>query len=153
MNRVRWYVLIGCLFISCVAWAQDGFVLKDSSGKELRLSELRGKWVVVNFWAPWCPPCLEEIPDLIEAYEARGARDLMVIGVAIDYEDRKEVLRLVESMLVPYPIVLGEKAVKAQFGTIKGLPMSLIYDPEGKLTQRHMGRISRSQLAKLTGGQ
>ncbi|MFN0316591.1 MAG: TlpA disulfide reductase family protein [Burkholderiales bacterium] len=140
------------LLLLPVLAAAQGFVLKGSDGQELRLADFKGKWVVVNFWAPWCPPCLEEIPDLVDAYDARKDKDLVVIGVAMDYEEKKEVLRLAESLMVSYPIVLDQRAVKTHFGVIKGLPTTWIYDPNGKLAKKFAGRISARQLAAITGG-
>lgn len=149
MGQFRRFFL--CLALCAVAaTGARAFGIQDSEGNVLKLESFRGKWVVVNFWAPWCPPCIEEIPDLVQAYDLRRETDLMVIGVALDYESRHEVMRLAQSLMVSYPVVLDQKAVKAQFGLVKGLPASWIYDPEGRLVKKHLGKLSPAQLARLT---
>jgi len=81
----------------------QGFVFKDMQGQTQRLSDYRGKWVLVNFWATWCPPCLEEIPDLIALHEAHRKTNLVVIGVALD-SDRDSVVEFVAKKRVSYPV-------------------------------------------------
>jgi thiol-disulfide isomerase/thioredoxin len=140
-------------FLACFAAAAGAqeFSLIDATGKTHRLSDYRGKWVLVNFWATWCPPCLEEMPDLGSLYDARRDRDLVVIGIAMDYRSREEVIEFADNMLVSYPIVLGEKKVTEQFARIRGLPTTLIYDPEGLLVKTHVGAITRRQVESIIG--
>src|SRR5687768_15088815 len=85
------------------------FLLKDTQGVKHTLSQYKGKWVLVNYWATWCPPCLEEVPDLVNLYDHRRKKDLMVLGVVFDYTDTKEVSDYVDDMLMSYPIVLGDE--------------------------------------------
>ena len=105
---------LSCLliFFASSAWnvalAANNFVLKDTTGKTHSLSQYKGKWVFVNYWATWCPPCLEEVPDLVALYDSRKNKDVMMIGVALDYENAKEVADYVDDMLMSYPIVLGD---------------------------------------------
>ena len=86
------------LAISTAA-AEQGFVVKDLNGKQHHLSDYKGKWVLVNYWATWCPPCLEEIPDLVSLYDQRKNKDVMVIGVALQYKSVKSVTDYVDDML------------------------------------------------------
>jgi thiol-disulfide isomerase/thioredoxin len=132
------------------AGAQE-FSLTDADGKTHRLSDYRGRWVLVNFWATWCPPCLEEMPDLGALYDTRRDKDIAVIGIAVDFQNPGEVIEFADNMLVSYPIVLGDKKVTDQFARIRGLPTTLIYDPKGKLVKTHLGAITRKQVEAILG--
>jgi thiol-disulfide isomerase/thioredoxin len=145
--------LLLLVLLVCVAGAAGAqeFSLTDANAKVHRLSDYRGKWVLVNFWATWCPPCLEEMPDLGALYDARRDKDLVVIGVAMDFQNPREVIEFADNMLVSYPIVLGDKKVTEQFARIRGLPTTLIYDPKGKLVKTHLGAITRKQIEAVLG--
>jgi thiol-disulfide isomerase/thioredoxin len=127
-----------------------GFSLTDTEGKVHRLSDYRGKWLIVNFWATWCPPCLEEIPDLVALKESR--KDVQILGVAMEFQDAKQVMQFAEGMFVNYPIVLGGDRASNEVGKVTGLPTTFIYDPRGNLIKRHMGKITRRELERLLEG-
>ena len=129
--------------------AQQDFKLNDIAGHEHKLSDYRGKWVLINFWATWCPPCLEEMPDLVMLYDKRKQQNLMIIGVAQDYQSEKQVRDFIEDMLVSYPIVLSSESVKMQFGKIDLLPTTMIFNPQGQLVLTKRGLISRKQIEQL----
>jgi len=128
------------------AWAGDDWSLKDRDGAHYTLSGLHGKWVLVNFWAPWCPPCLQEMPDL-DALQQRH-RDLQVIGVAVMYGSRKEVMGVVSKQSVSYPIVLGNEDTAGDFGGLNGLPTSFLYSPSGKLVDQIQGPIIQADIER-----
>ncbi len=124
--------------------AAEGFTLKDTQGKVHRLEDYKGKWVLVNFWATWCPPCLEEIPDLIKLSETR--KDVVVIGIAMEYQSAKYVKEFADNLFVTYPVVLGDRKIAAQIGSIPGLPTSYMYNPQGKLAAQHVGPLTRKAI-------
>lgn len=132
--------------------AASDFILKDMSGNKHQLSSYKGKWVLVNYWATWCPPCLEEVPDLVNLYDHRKQKDLMVLGVVFDYKDVKEVNEYVDDMLMSYPIVLGDDSVTAQIGSAQVLPTTYIYNPQGKLVKIKRGLITREYIERMISG-
>ncbi|HNV88465.1 MAG TPA: TlpA disulfide reductase family protein [Methylotenera sp.] len=131
------------------ALAANSFALKDTEGKKHTLSQYKGKWVIVNYWATWCPPCLEEVPDLVALYDSRKNKDVMIIGVAFDYQSAKEVAEYVDDMLMSYPIVLGDDEVTKQIGNVEVLPTSYIYNPRGELVKTKRGLVTKQYLESL----
>jgi thiol-disulfide isomerase/thioredoxin len=134
---------------SAASASSADFVLTDSNGRAHRLSDYRGKWVIVNFWATWCPPCLDEIPDLVALKESR--KDIQILGVAMEFQDSKQVLQFAEGMFVNYPIIFGERKDADQLGSVPGLPTTFLYNPKGKLVKRQVGKITRKQIDDLIG--
>ena len=132
--------------------AATNFMLKDISGNKHQLSSYKGKWVLVNYWATWCPPCLEEVPDLVNLYDKRKQKDLMVLGVVFDYKDVKEVNEYVDDMLMSYPIVLGDDSVTEQIGSAEVLPTTFIYNPQGVLVKIKRGLITRDYVERMIAG-
>lgn len=140
-------VLLCCAALPASA---EDFSVQDMSGKPHTLADYKGRWVLVNFWATWCPPCLEEIPDLIALQEKR--KDVAVIGVAMEYRNAKEVSKFVDENLMSYPIVLGDAKTVRQFGSVSILPTTLFYNPAGKLVRAHRGMVTRQTIDKVLAG-
>lgn len=126
---------IGLVFGQAPAHA---WTLQDTGGKMLSQADFHGRWLLVNFWAPWCQPCRQEIPDLV--YLAHDApHGLSIIGIAVSYRSPQSVTTFVHQYHMNYPIVLGEVGMAAEFGGLTGLPTSFLYGPDGKLVRRLEG--------------
>jgi thiol-disulfide isomerase/thioredoxin len=150
LNKLALGVLLVVIsFGSMHVNAANQFMLKDMSGTTHQLSQYQGKWVIVNYWATWCPPCLEEIPDLVNLYDSRKDKDLMVIGVVFDYETTDEITTYVDDMLMSYPIVLGNPEITKQIGPADALPTTYIYNPKGQLIKAKRGIVTRQYLEAI----
>ena len=143
---MRYLIFLVALF-AAVTNAADSvdFTLPDLDGKQVSLSDFRGKWVIVNYWATWCPPCLEEIPDLVDLYD--NNRDKLVV-LGIDHEEvNDEYLReFVESHLISYPILRMEPVPVTPLGPVLGLPTTYIISPQGEALARQEGPVTREDI-------
>ena len=125
------------LFAPAVTHGQDSqpteLILKGINGREIRLSNYRGKVVLINFWATWCPPCRKEIPDLIKLQRDYGSRGLQVIGVTYPPQKLAEVRRFVQRAKVNYPVSLGTKETKLLFTSSETLPITIVIGTDGRI--------------------
>ena len=124
------------------------FSLPTLDGETVTLSDLRGKTVIVDFWATWCPPCEFQVPELNAFWTDHGGDgDIAVFGISVD-EGGPEVVRpWVEEKGVAYPILLGDDGLARRFGAM-GFPTLVIIAPDGTVDSRHVGLIERASLEK-----
>lgn len=113
--------------------------LKDLRGRTVRLSDYKGKVVLLNFWATWCPPCRAEVPDLIRWQREYGKAGLQVIGVTYPPTNRSAVRRFLRRHKVSYPILLGTRSTKSLFDEGETLPFTVVIDREGNVRERIEG--------------
>ncbi|MEZ5541654.1 MAG: TlpA disulfide reductase family protein [Pseudomonadota bacterium] len=143
---MRLLLLIATLFTATVQAAEAvDFTLPGLDGKPVSLSDYRGKWVIVNYWATWCPPCLEEIPDLVDLYEQNSER-LVVLGVNYEEVNEDYLRQFVESHMVSYPVMRMDPLPVTPLGPVTGLPTTYIISPEGVRTARQEGPVTRDAI-------
>ena len=127
--------------------ANLNFTLKDMNDVDYRMNDLKGKVVLVNFWASWCAPCLAEIPEFIKVREAYHDKGFEIVGISTD--DTPEQLRaFAEKYKTNYPLVQVTSEVEEAFGPVFGLPTSVLVARDGSVCKRHFGPISKEQLEK-----
>jgi thiol-disulfide isomerase/thioredoxin len=118
--------------------AAPDFKLGDLDGKPLTLAAAHGKVVLLNFWATWCGPCREEIPDLI-ALQARYKDNLQIIGISVDDDEADIVKKVVAQTGINYQVAMASPEVRMEYGGVTALPTSFVLDTEGRVVQKHEG--------------
>ena len=125
--------------------------LPELAGGRATLERWRGKVVVVNFWASWCPPCREEIPGLIRIQQKLAANGLQVVGIAVDSADKSR--QAATEMSISYPVLVAEVQiidVTRRLGNrAGGLPFTIVLDRDGRLVTTHLGLLSEGELERL----
>jgi len=121
------------------------FELRSLDGKQVRLSDYRGKAVLLNFWATWCAPCKIEMPWFVDLQKQYASQGLQVIGVAMDDSGEETIAKFAQQMGVNYPVLIGKEAVGDAYGGVEFLPTTFIIDRQGKVVDRVFGLAGRSE--------
>ncbi len=121
------------------------FDLPDLAGNRVTMASLRGKTVVIDFWATWCPPCIFQIPILNSVQARHAANGVAVIGVAVDVEGAEVVKPYAEENDIQYTVLLGDEGLARKFGA-PGFPALVIVAPNGNIDSRHVGLIEEADL-------
>src|SRR5262245_57786180 len=120
------------------------FVLNEASGATVKLSALKGKVVLLDFWATWCTGCKEEMPWFMEFQKKYQQRGLASVGVALDEEGWEKVRPYVLEHPINYPIVVGDVSLANKFGVTTALPVTLLIDRTGRIAELHVGKVNKA---------
>lgn len=135
-----------CLIFTSVA--QADVILQDLQDNKIHFSSLKGKWVFINYWASWCQPCLDEIPELNKFYFNNKSK-VMMFGVNFDALPVEEQKTLVRQYQLKYPSLRQDPAPSLKLGDIKGVPMTFVFNPQGQLVKVLAGSQTRQSLTRL----
>jgi thiol-disulfide isomerase/thioredoxin len=122
------------------------FSLDSLDGKILRLSDFRGKAVLLNFWATWCGPCKVEMPWFVDLQKQYGSQGLQIIGVAMDDGSKEDIAKFAKDMGVNYPILIGKESVGDQYGGVPALPETFVVGRDGKIVDKIVGLRGKSEI-------
>ncbi|SEM91250.1 Thiol-disulfide isomerase or thioredoxin [Luteibacter sp. UNCMF331Sha3.1] len=150
---IRRFLAVAALALASPAFAADGtpprLTIKTIDGKSFDLAAQRGKWVVVNYWATWCVPCIKEMPD-ISAF-VKDRKDVVAIGLAFEDTDPKDIEAFLRKHPVSYAIAqVDVMEPPKDFGTPKGLPTTWIIAPDGRIAKQFVGPVTAEKLKDAT---
>ncbi len=123
--------------------------LKGIDGSKQQLSDFKGKWLVVNYWATWCPPCIEEMPELQSFHDDYEKRDAMVIGINTELAGKDQLLGFLDDYFITYPVFTSPPIQESALGVIPGLPTTFLVSPQGEVVARQVGGVTREMIEKF----
>lgn len=145
MTLIVFIIISFFIFTGCKSSYGD-FTLMDLDGNEISLSDFNRKVLILNFWATWCPPCREEIPDFVEVYNEYESKDVQFIGVS--NEDISTLKSFVEDYDISYPILIDDANIMGKWG-ISAIPTTFVFDKNGQIIFKNVGMMSGEQLKNI----
>lgn len=148
--------ILSVLFSLCIfmhnTFAAENFSQKDLNGVTHSIAGEKGKWIIMNYWATWCPPCLKEIPELIKFHEKHKNTDAIVWGINIEKIPRATLDSFLKKLNIPYPIFVSPMVNFTYFEPLRSLPVTYFISPEGNLFKSHVGKLTLESLEKTIQG-
>lgn len=129
--------------------AAPEFKLQTLDGKEVTMASLKGKVVVVDFWATWCPPCIEEIPGYIALQKKYGPQGLVILGVSLDRRGPAHVKSFAGKHGMNYQLAMGDEAITEAFGGFDAIPTTFLIDREGVVRHKKTGLMPHDEYERL----
>ncbi|MDY6864246.1 MAG: TlpA disulfide reductase family protein [Thermodesulfobacteriota bacterium] len=122
------------------------FSLESLQGERLKLSDLKDRVTIVDFWATWCPPCRDLIPNLSGLYKEYQSKGVNIIGIAVSSGSVKKIRNFVKRFKITYPILIGSKGEYKNFGSIRALPTVFILNQNGEIHKKYVGYVEKKCL-------
>jgi cytochrome c biogenesis protein CcmG/thiol:disulfide interchange protein DsbE len=150
--RTLAYSLLASILLFTISVAQQSkqkapnFSLKTADGKTVELARLKGKVVLVNFWATWCGPCRKEMPDFVEVYKQKKSKGLEIVSISLDREGWKVVIPFVKQYGINFPVVVGNAELADAYGGMEYIPTTFIVDRSGMIVDKHIGMMPKQLL-------
>jgi thiol-disulfide isomerase/thioredoxin len=134
--------------IPTIAMAVD-MPLTDVHGNKVNLNSYQGQWVVVNYWATWCPPCIVEMPELQDFHDDHSGKDAVVLGINTELIGKQQLLEFLDDYFITYPVFVSEPIQQSELGEIPGLPTTFLVSPQGEVVARQVGPVTREMIEQF----
>jgi thiol-disulfide isomerase/thioredoxin len=118
-------------------------------GSRTNLEHYQGKWLVVNYWATWCPPCIVEMPELQSFHDEHAGKDAMVLGINAELISQQRLEKFLEDYFITYPVFVSQPGQQSELGLIPGLPTTFLVSPQGKVVARQVGPVTREMIEQF----
>ncbi len=153
-NQTKIFIILSVLLLTMIlvgsvhaATKMPSFNLPDATnGKSVASGEFAGKTLLVTFFATWCPPCMQEIPTLIQLQNELGAKGFSVLALSVDQGGASVVKRLIDKRSINYPVLMADAGVARSFGGVVGIPTSFLIDKEGNVVKKYPGYVPHAIL-------
>ena len=123
--------------------------LTDIHGNKVNLNSYKGQWVVVNYWATWCPPCIVEMPELQAFHDDHVDKDALVLGINTELIGKQQLAEFIEDYFITYPIFISKPIQQSELGLIPGLPTTFLVAPSGEVVARQVGPVTREMIEQF----
>ncbi len=123
--------------------------LTDIHGNKVNLSSYQGQWVVVNYWATWCPPCIVEMPELQSFHDDHVDKDALVLGINTELIGKQQLAEFLEDYFITYPVFVSKPIQQSELGLIPGLPTTFLVAPSGEVVARQVGPVTREMIEQF----
>ncbi len=142
------YVLMLLIALPFSVQALD-MPLTGVDGSETNLEQYQGQWLVVNYWATWCPPCIVEMPELQSFHDEHAGKDAMVIGINSELISQQRLREFLEDYFITYPNFVSRPGQQSQLGLVPGLPTTFLVSPGGEVVARQVGPVTRDMIEQF----
>jgi len=141
-------ILISSLFIACSN--QDNTILHDTRGQQVTAAQLKHHWVIINYWAPWCEACMEEVPELNRFYKGiQNSQQVVMYGVDFDHDPGDQLTEVVKQVHIDYPVLVEDPSEAWGLQSLTVVPTTFIINPQGKVVKMISGAVSEQSLLNL----
>lgn len=148
LMKSRLPILLLLIMLPLASYAVD-MPLVAADGSTTNLNRFKGKWVVVNYWATWCPPCIAEMPELQAFHDDHHDKDAVVIGINVELISKEKLQNFLDDYFITYPIFVSKPGEPSELGLMPGLPTTFLVSPEGEVVARQIGPVTRQMIEQF----
>ena len=145
----RYLSMLLLLFVLPLAATAVDMPLTAVNGSKVNLNQYQGRWLVVNYWATWCPPCIVEMPELQSFHDEHVDKGAMVIGINAENISKQRLVTFLDDYFITYPNFVAGPTQQSELGLIPGLPTTFMVSPEGEVVARQVGPVTREMIEQF----